>query len=187
MRYTSYWNGKASKYVIPQNDLQKDLKMDKLRIVISRCLGFDSCRYDGSIIRNEIAKQLPASVTVITVCPEVDIGMNVPRRPINLRKMGDDIRVIQTGTLKDYTHELSRYAEEFLDSIEEVNMFILKCNSPSCGIGSTKLFDSEGKSIIGYVDGVFTRIAVEKYPKALFMDEKILSDMGLEKFLTKII
>lgn len=161
--------------------------MDKPRIIISRCLGFDACRYDGSTVRSEIVKQLPESVSVITVCPEVDIGMKVPRKPINLRKMGDDIRVIQTGTLIDYSQELTRYAEETLVSFEEVDAFILKCNSPSCGIGSTKLFDSEGKSIIGYVDGVFTKIAQEKYPKALFIDEKMLSDMGLKKFLTKII
>jgi uncharacterized protein YbbK (DUF523 family) len=160
--------------------------MDK-QIIISRCLGFESCRYDGSIVRNEITKQLPKSVSVITVCPEVDIGMNVPRKPIILRKMVEGIRVIQTGTLIDYTKELTRYAEETLDGFEEVDAFILKCNSPRCGIGTTKLFDSEGKNIIGHVDGVFTKIALEKYPKALFIDEKMLSDMGLEKFLTKII
>ncbi len=152
--------------------------MDK-KIIISRFLGFESCRYDGSIVGNEIVKQLSESVSVITVCPEVDIGMNVPRKPINLRKTSDGIRVIQTDTLIDYTLELTRYAEETLDGFDDVDAFILKCNSPSCGIGTSKLFDSDGKSIIGHVDGVFTKIALEKYPQSIFIDEKMLSARAL--------
>jgi uncharacterized protein YbbK (DUF523 family) len=160
--------------------------MAKPIIVISRCLGFDACRYDGSSVQNEIVNELSEYAEIITVCPETDIGMGVPRKPVNLHQIGNEIRVIQVDTLRDYTKDLIQYAEETLDNLVEVDVFILKSRSPSCGLGSSKLLDPEGKKVIGYINGVFSNIALEKFPSALFLDEERLNEMGLKKIIRKI-
>ena len=61
--------------------------MDKKpRIVVSRCLGFDHCRYNGDVIKDDFVEALTPFVEYITVCPEVEIGLGVPRKPIRLIK-----------------------------------------------------------------------------------------------------
>lgn len=40
------------------------------RIVISRCLEFDSCRYNGDMIPNKFIRQLMEFVDFIPICPE---------------------------------------------------------------------------------------------------------------------
>jgi uncharacterized protein YbbK (DUF523 family) len=161
--------------------------MAQPRIVISRCFGFDTCRYDGSSVTNDIVDKLTEFVQFITVCPEVDIGMSVPRKPINLQKVGNKNKIIQADTFRDYSEALSRYAEETLDGLGEVSAFIFKCCSPSCGLGSAKLYDAKGEAVIDYVNGVFSECALNKYPEALFLDEEKLNEMGLENLLKKII
>ena len=56
----------------------------KPTIVVSRCLGFEKCRYNGDVIINKFIERLKKYVNYITVCPEMDIGMEAPREPIRL-------------------------------------------------------------------------------------------------------
>ena len=51
-------------------------------IVISSCLGFENCRYNGSIEQNEFIDKLRKYVEVIPVCPEVECGLTIPRNSI---------------------------------------------------------------------------------------------------------
>ena len=54
------------------------------RIVVSRCLGFDACRWNAEMIRDEFVESLQSHVDFVTFCPECEIGLGVPRRPIRL-------------------------------------------------------------------------------------------------------
>ena len=58
------------------------------KVVFSRCLGFDHCRYNGGIISEPMVEQLEAFVDSVTVCPDVEIGLGIPRQPIRL--VGDE-------------------------------------------------------------------------------------------------
>ncbi len=53
-------------------------------VVVSKCLGFDSCRYNGEIIDAPFVDKLRSHVTFVPVCPEVEIGLGVPRKPIRI-------------------------------------------------------------------------------------------------------
>ena len=58
----------------------------KPKIVISKCLEFDACRYDGQIINNKYIKKLKKFIDFTPVCPEVEIGMGIPRNPIHIEQ-----------------------------------------------------------------------------------------------------
>jgi len=152
------------------------------KVAVSRCLGFEACRWDGGIVDSAMAGSLRGVAEVITVCPEADAGLGVPRDPINLILVGDDVRAVQPATGRDVTDELRRYARETLDGLGRVDVFILKARSPSCGLHTTKLLDSTGVAV-GLASGVFAEEALRRYPGALFLDEERLDKLGLEDFL----
>jgi len=59
-------------------------KFGKPRIVVSRCIEFDSCRYNGLKISSDVVKKLKTYVDFTPICPEVEIGLGVPREPIRI-------------------------------------------------------------------------------------------------------
>ena len=75
----------------------------KPRIVVSACLGFEACRYNGEIIPNRFLKALVDRVEIVQVCPEVAIGLGTPRDPIRIELDGDDELHLQPSTERDLT------------------------------------------------------------------------------------
>jgi uncharacterized protein YbbK (DUF523 family) len=53
-------------------------------LVVSRCLGFEACRYDGSGISERFVAKLAPFVQFMPVCPEAEIGLETPRLPVRL-------------------------------------------------------------------------------------------------------
>lgn len=157
--------------------------MSRPRIVLSRCLGYEACRYDGGIISFKWKDALEDRADVITVCPEVLAGMGTPREPINLQRVVGKVHVIQEVTGKDWTEELEKVTDEFLSSLGNVDAFVLKSKSPSCGLGTTMI--QFGESIY-IASGVFARKAMVRYEKAKFTDEKTLDGEGIESFLISL-
>ena len=153
-------------------------------MVVSRCLGFQACRYDGGTVESPQVNELSSRVEFIAVCPEVDIGLGVPRQPINLQDVGGWMRVVQEVTGRDLTDELQRYSEETLRSVGDVDAFILKSGSPSCGLGTARRVNAEGE--MRSASGVFAAEAQRLFPSRIFVDEKDLSKMGVEGFLLLI-
>src|SRR5258705_12930428 len=103
--------------------------MGKPVIVVSKCLGFDACRYDGQQLESPFVQELRKHVTICTVCPELEIGLGVPRLPIKIVEKSGDRRLLQTETLKDLTQEMHHFSETFLRSLHEADGFILKSRS----------------------------------------------------------
>jgi len=155
----------------------------KPRVVVSRCLGFETCRYNGEKADSPEVDELRGHVELITVCPEVGAGLGVPRSPINLQRRGDRIRVIQAGTGLDLTEKLASHIDKTLKRLRDVDAFILKARSPSCGLGSAKVWDTEGVNVVGHGSGVFASEAQRRFPGSVFLDEEELSRIGVEGFL----
>ena len=154
------------------------------RVVVSRCLGFDACRYDGGIVESPQVGELRGRVEFIAVCPEADIGLGVPRRPINLHSIDGLVRVIQEETGRDLTDQLQGYSEETLGNAGRVDAFILKARSPSCGLGTASLIRAEGD--VSPASGVFAAEARRRFPSGVFVDEEELGRLGVEGFLSLI-
>ena len=102
--------------------------MDSVRpkVVVSRCLEFDNCRYNGQKISSEIIEELTPHVDFIKVCPEVEIGLGVPRDPIRIISKGGKKKLIQPKTGNEYTDSMKKFCEEFLSSLSKVDGFLLK-------------------------------------------------------------
>jgi uncharacterized protein YbbK (DUF523 family) len=152
----------------------------KPRIVVSRCLGFEACRWNAEIICSQTVDELRDHIEFVTVCPEQDIGLGVPRKPIDLVLVDDMVRVIQKETGRDVTDELRGFSEAFLEGVGTVDGFILKSRSPSCGRGTTRIREGSGVKI---GSGVFASCVEKRYPDRVILDEEELEEMGSDAFL----
>ncbi|MGQ9677861.1 MAG: YbgA family protein [bacterium] len=161
---------------------------ERPQVIFSACLGFERCRYNGEIVKDEFCEQLKNYVNPITVCPEVAIGLGVPRDPIRIIYHKDDFRLIQTTTGKDLTDSMRRFASEFLFKLSNVDGFVLKSRSPSCGPRDVKSYNEEGNLRPSlHRRGVFASAVIEKFPHRPVEDEGRLKNYLIrESFLTRV-
>ena len=148
---------------------------ERPRVLVSACLLGQAVRYDGGHKRHAwLVEELLPRIEAVAVCPEAGIGLGVPRPPIQLLSIGGEVRALGvedasldvTRALEDYGH---RWRRERLDGA------ILKARSPSCGLGTTPLFDGSGQER-GLTSGLFARALLEILPPERCIDEQGLDD-----------
>ncbi len=158
------------------------------RVVVSRCLGFEKCRYDGSVISDPTVPMLKPHVEFITPCPEKEIGLGVPRDPIRLVQDNGEKRLFQPATGKDVTDDMRSYIDQFLDGLGEVDGFILKHRSPSCGLSNVKIyygFDEKVNHFRG--KGMFGEAILSSHGSLPVEDEGRLRNFSIrEHFLIRL-
>lgn len=154
------------------------------RVVVSQCLGFAAVRYDGQALRSRFVEALRDHVEFVQVCPEVGIGLGVPRDPIRIEvtaggraRAAGELRLVQPSTSRDLTDKMHAFAETFLEEVRPVDGFILKSRSPSCGITDAKRFEAGAEDTLdGRGPGLFARAVLERFPHAAVEDEERLAD-----------
>jgi uncharacterized protein YbbK (DUF523 family) len=153
-------------------------------VVISRCIDFDSCRYNGQVIRASLREKLDPLVELRPICPELEIGLGVPRDPVELVRAGGDIRMIQPSTGRDLTVAMRSFSDRFLDSLEAVDGFILKSRSPSCAVGDAKIAGPAGED---RGPGLFAARVLERFPRVPVEDEaQLLDESARRGFLRRV-
>ncbi len=157
-------------------------------VVISRCIEFEHVRYDGQIVRSPFVRQLLPFIESITVCPEIGIGLGVPRETLRLVKVQEGTRLAQPSTGKDFKEDMTRFSEEFLGSLEVVDGFILKSRSPSSAFRDAKIYAGEiNAPRIGKGPGVFGEAVLDRFSHLALEDEGRLRNGRIrEHFLRKI-
>jgi uncharacterized protein YbbK (DUF523 family)/uncharacterized protein YbgA (DUF1722 family) len=160
----------------------------KPRIVISQCLGFDKCRYNAQTISDEFINKLEEHVEFIPVCPEVEIGLGIPRPPVRIVEKEGRLELYQPETNRFFTAEMASFTEEYLSSIQEIDGFILKNRSPSCGPGDVKIYQGFAKSAGAYRgSGFFGGAVHKKFGHLAIEDEGRLKNFTIrEHFLIKL-
>jgi len=160
----------------------------KPNVVISRCITFAPVRYNAQVIASEFVEKLKFYVNFIPVCPEVEIGLGVPRDPVRIVLVKGERRLMQPATGLDFTEKMERFAESFLDSLDEVDGFILKRGSPSSGFKNVKMYPRmEKSSPVGKGPGFFGGAVLQKFPNLAVEDELRLINLRIrEHFLTKL-
>lgn len=157
-------------------------------IVVSKCLGFAHCRYDGQIVPSPLVESMKPFVDFIDVCPECEIGLGVPREPVMI--IGDvDRKLVQPATGLELTEKMKAFSRYYLGELEDFDAFILKSRSPSCGIRSTKVFPDSGSNEYLHHEGngFFAEEILNSYPDLPVIDEEQLKDPFLmDYFLTRI-
>ena len=128
-------------------------------------------------------KELAAKAELVPVCPEFEIGLGVPRKPINLVKTMNGVQVIQDETGLDLSEELVSFSQGYLRFVGDVDAFILKSKSPSCGLCTTKIHQFEGFDL---GSGIFADLASNLFPDAVFVDELFMIEKGVDALLELI-
>ena len=108
-----------------------------IRLGVSACLLGEPVRYDGGHKRNAaIVELLGSRFSWVPVCPEMEIGLGVPREPVRL--MGDPHAPRMLGAIssRDLTREMSAYARRRARELAALDIagYVLKSASPSCGL-----------------------------------------------------
>ena len=157
-------------------------------IGISKCLEFDMCRYDGSRINNNFVRNMKKYVDFVQVCPEVGIGLGTPRKPIRLVKIDGVKSLYQPSSEKNLTEEMHNFTKKFVSSVDNLDGFIFKRDSPTCGISNVRLYHKLGTDS-GYqkTTGMFSEGVSAEFPNMVKEDEKRLENITIrEHFLTRI-
>lgn len=162
---------------------------DKPRIAVSACLAGEAVRYDGDHQRHPQVVGLLASLfELIPVCPEVEIGLGIPREPIQLEQTTAGIRLVAVQSRQDYTLRMQQFARRTAAQIESWQAcgYLLKSSSPSCGLHNVKLFDNTG-SFQRTGRGIFAQ-ELEQHGQGLpFAEESVLEDDGTrEHFVEQV-
>lgn len=167
-----------------KNSLQRTFATPN--VVISKCLEFDACRYNGHLISDDFVKALQKHVNFIPVCPEVEIGLGIPRDPIRIVANNGNVELRQLETGQDLTEKMKSFSQSYLTSLTDVDGFILKSRSPSCGPRDVKVY-SEKSMPKGKRPGFFAQEVLDKYPQLAIEDEGRLRNFNIrEHFLTKL-
>ncbi len=154
---------------------------------ISSCLLGEEVRFDGGHKNNSyIVQTLGEYLKFIPFCPEVDIGLGIPREPIRLVVAGDVIRCVgvKTKTL-DVTERLIASAEQQKSWQSEIFGYILKKDSPSCGTERVKLYRSDQVERTGV--GIYANRLMQNFPNLPVEEEGRLGDPVLrENFIQRV-
>ena len=159
------------------------------RLGVSACLMGQPVRFDGGHKNNRfISTSLIDHMDFESVCPEIESGMTVPRPTIQLRRKNEDIRLVMSKQPdRDLTEQMNTYAMSKLDSLADLDGYIFKKDSPSCGVfGVPVVINQQGyKAREG--TGVFAKAFMERYPLIPVEEEGRLNDTALrENFIERV-
>jgi uncharacterized protein YbbK (DUF523 family) len=167
----------------------------KPRVGISRCLLGEDVRYDGTNKLNAAVAELAPLVEWVPVCPEVEVGMGVPREPIQLvrhptgvRSGAESVRLKGVQSEEDWTDRMDRWAGARVADLAAVGIsgFVLKARSPSCGPAGVVVHDDKtGPTATGR--GLFAEVLAAAMPGLPMIDEEALEDRQTrEGFLQRV-
>jgi uncharacterized protein YbgA (DUF1722 family)/uncharacterized protein YbbK (DUF523 family) len=161
----------------------------KARIGISLCLLGEEVRHDGGHKRDRYATDvLSAYFEWVPVCPEVEVGMGTPREPIRLVGGKDGVRLVGVDSERDWTEQMAEFSQRRVEALaaQKIHGFILKKNSPSCGMERVRLYNDKGMPSRDGV-GAFARVLLETLPNLPVEEEGRLNDAPLrENFITRV-
>ena len=163
------------------------------RVGISRCLLGDEVRYDGGHKRDALLiSTLGALVEWVPVCPEVEVGMGTPREAIDLIESDDGVpagqaRVCLLGveSRTDWTGRMTTWSAEQVRTCADLDGYVLKSDSPSCGLQDVRVHGSAGVARVGR--GLFAEALVRMLPDLPMEEERRLHDQSLrDDFLSRV-
>jgi len=164
--------------------------MKPLRIGISSCLLGEEVRFDGGHKRDPfLTGTLGRFVEWVRVCPEVEVGMGVPRETLRLVRTGADTRMITTRTGVDHTDSMRAFASRRTKELVSLDLcgYVLKKDSPSCGMERVKVFGAGSEAPTRNGVGIFAAILKERFPTLPIEEEGRLQDPVLrENFVERI-
>jgi len=162
---------------------------ETLKLGISSCLHGEEVRFNGAHKRDDLLLgTIGRYVRWVPVCPEVEYGLGIPRETLRLEGDPANPRLVQTAARKDITDGMREWAKARLVKLAENDLdgYIAKKNSPSCGVFRVKLYDANGVPS-GASRGIFADELVKAFPLLPLEEEGRLRDPIIrENFIERI-
>jgi len=165
--------------------------LPRVRVGVIACLlDHQGVRFDGEHKCDRfLIGPLADFLDLVPVCPEVGIGVGIPRPPIRL--VGDPERARAIGvddTTLDVTERLLAFALRHVASLGDISGYVLKQNSPSCGMEGEKVHDPKGTAVEHAGIGIFARVLMETRPLLTVVEEtKLHNPILCEHFLARVL
>lgn len=152
---------------------------------ISRCLLGDEVRYDGGHKRDALLlSTLGALVEWVSICPEVEAGMGTPREAIDLVESDDGVpagqarvRLLGVRSRADWTETMTTWSAARMLTLADLDGYVLKSESPSCGLQGVRVYGREGVRRVGR--GLFAEALLRRYPELPVEEETRLRDAAV--------
>jgi len=160
-----------------------------IRVGVSACLLGENVRFDGGHKRDLfLLSSLGKFVEWVPVCPEVELGLGTPRETLRLERRGGRVHLIAPKSGIDHTAGMGFYAARRVKQLaqEDLSGYVLKKNSPSCGMERVRLYD-ENAVPARTGRGLFAEALLARFPNLPVEEEGRLGDMRLrENFVERV-
>jgi uncharacterized protein YbbK (DUF523 family)/uncharacterized protein YbgA (DUF1722 family) len=161
-----------------------------IRIGVSSCLLGREVRWDGGHMRDRFLTDVLARfVEWVPVCPELELGLGVPREPIRLVRRGREVRLVAERSGTDHTAAMRRFAERRVRQLEALDLcgYVLKNGSPSCGMERVRVGRESGGRSARTGRGAFAAVLRARLPLLPVVEEGRLCDAGLrERWIERV-
>lgn len=174
---------------VPPTTVAPYHRVQKLRLGVSACLLGEHVRWNGGHKRDALLVDvLGRSVEWVPVCPEVELGLGVPRDPIRLVGHADHPRLVVERTGEDLTEPMQRYAAARIRDLERLGLdgYVLKARSPSCGVIDVAVHPTTDAPPSPVGRGLFAAELARRMPDLPIEEEERLADPDVrERFLER--
>ncbi len=162
---------------------------DKIKIGISSCLLGNDVRWNGGHKRDRyLTDTLGKFVEWVPVCPEVEIGLGIPRETLRLVGDPEDPQLVTTKTKIDHTDSMKKWARGRLKELAQEDLcgFVFKSDSPSSGMVRVKVYGKKGMPQKKGV-GIFARAFMDHFPLIQVEDDgRLRNPLIRENFIEQV-
>lgn len=163
--------------------------MEEIKIGISACLTGQQVRFDKSHKRSNFCMdELSKFVSFVPHCPEVAVGLPVPRPTVRQIKKDDVIHVSRPDGSMEVAEALKEFGEQIAHQSDSLSGFIFCAKSPSCGMERVKVYSEEGHLLNNDGIGVFAEQIMKHNPLLPCEENGRLNDALIrENFVTRVL
>ena len=163
---------------------------EKIRIGVSSCLIGEKVRWNGDHKQDRYVREILSKYfEYIPVCPEVEVGMGVPRETVALYGDPEKPSMISKKTQTDWTKPMEKYIKSRINTLSADDLcgYIFKSKSPSCGMGRVPLYSEFGSHKVKHGPGMFANAFINSFPLVPTEEEGRLNDPRIrENFIVRV-
>ena len=163
---------------------------DEIKIGVSSCLFGEKVRWNGDHKHDQYVRDVLGSCfDCVSICPEVDAGMGVPRETVALYGTLEKQKMITKESRTDWTKKMTRFKKDRIRELRKENIcgYVFKSDSPSCGIGKVPIYSDFSSSRVRHGSGMFASSFIKVFPLVPVEDEGRLHDQATrENFIVRI-
>ncbi len=168
---------------------RKDRPENRIKVGLSTCLLGQKVRFDGQHKHDRyITDILGQYFRFVPICPEVEVGMGVPREAVRLEGDVNAPRMIGSRTGEDWTDRMNTYSRKRVGQrdLSDIRGYILKKDSPSCGMERVKLYHTSGGAERKAV-GLYAKALLDQLPLLPVEEEGRLNDIRIrDNFIVRV-